>query len=42
LALKPKTHTSNLLLLIEKNIFVSGGSVAEETVNNMQEEIHCY
>ena len=27
LALKQKTHTSGLLLLIEKNTFVSGGSI---------------
>jgi hypothetical protein len=27
LALKPKTHTSGLLSPIEKNTFVSGGSI---------------
>jgi hypothetical protein len=27
LALKPKPHTSGLLLPIEKNAFVSGGSI---------------
>ena len=36
LALKPKTHKSGLLFLIEKNVFVSGSKeMAEEAVNNM-------
>ena len=38
LTLKPKTHKSGLILLIEKNIFISRESkeLAEEAVNNME------
>ena len=38
LTLKPKTHKSGLILLIEKNIFISWESkeLAEEAVNNME------